>query len=92
MSELKVLFDSVLKEVETKVIEEVTALKANYEAEKQQLIADFTVEKEALKARIEILCRPDSSTTVKTTTIPLSGEITGTASMSTVTTTEVTST
>jgi len=70
MSELKILFDSVLKEVETKVIEEVTALKANYETEKQQLIADFTVEKEALKARIELLCRPISSTIVETTTIP----------------------
>ena len=70
MSELKILFDSVLKEVETKVIEEVTALKANYETEKQQLIADFTAEKEALKARIELLCRPISSTIVETTTIP----------------------
>jgi hypothetical protein len=70
MSELKILFDSVLKEVETKVIEEVTALKANYETEKQQLIADFTAEKEALKARIELLCRPVSSTIVETTTIP----------------------
>jgi len=68
MNELSVFFKGLLQRVEAKVESDVTALKAKFEEEKQQMITDFTALENELKSKIEGICAfPDETTTTDQT-------------------------